>query len=56
MKKWIRSKTLWINIISIAAIIIQAKYGFIIAPEEEMGILIVINLILRAVTKEGLQK
>jgi len=56
MKKWIRSKTLWVNIIAIVAIILQAEYGFVISPEVEVAALGMINLILRAITKEGLEK
>lgn len=56
MKKWIGSKTLWINVIAIAAIIIQAEYGFIVSPELELAALGVINLILRKYTNEGLTK
>jgi len=56
MKKWIKSKTFWINIISIAAIILQAEYGFIVSPELELAALGIINLILRKYTKEGLTK
>lgn len=56
MKKWIRSKTLWINIIAIAAIILQAEHGFIVSPELELAALGIINLVLRKYTKEGLTK
>jgi len=56
MKKWMRSKTLWINIIAIAAIVLQAEYGFIVTPELELAALGIINLILRAITNEGLEK
>jgi len=56
MKKWIRSKTLWVNIIAIVAIILQTEYGFVISPEVEVAALGMINLILRAITKEGLEK
>ena len=56
MKKWIRSKTLWINLIAIAAIILQAEYGFVVSPEIELGVLGIINLVLRAITNEGLEK
>lgn len=54
MKEWYRSKTLWINLIMVAALIAQMQYGFVIAPEEQIGILAVVNLILRATTNEGL--
>ncbi len=56
MKKWIRSKTLWINLIGIAAIILQCEYGFVINAEHEFLILGGINLILRLITNEGLEK
>lgn len=46
---------LWVNIIGIAAIIIQAEIGFVISPEIELGILAAINFALRLITKEGLE-
>jgi len=52
MKSWIYSKTLWINVISIASIIIRAELGLTLSPEIEVGILGAINFILRLVTKE----
>ena len=55
MKKWYKSKTLWVNIIGIAAIILQAEYGFIVSVELEAGILGLINLILRLVSNEQLE-
>ncbi len=56
MKKWIKSKTLWINLIGIAAIILQCEYGFVMKPEYEGLILTAINIILRAITNEGLER
>ena len=52
MKKWIKSKTLWVNIISIISIIIRAEYGYVLTPEAEIALLGAINLILRIITKE----
>jgi len=52
MKKWYRSKMLWVNIIGIAAIILQCEYGFVINAEHEVIILGAINAILRFITKE----
>lgn len=52
MKSWLKSKTLWINIIAIAGIIIRAELGFTITPEGEVAVLGIINLILRLITKE----
>jgi len=52
-KLWYWSKTLWINVIGIAAIIIQSYYqSFVLTPELQAGALAIINLILRQVTKE----
>lgn len=53
-KAWYLSKTLWVNAIALIAIIAQGATGFIIAPEAQAGLLVVINLILRAITNEGL--
>lgn len=54
MKVWYRSKTLWVNLIAVVALIAQAQYGFVIAPAEQVGILALINLVLRAITNEEL--
>jgi hypothetical protein len=53
-KPFYLSKTLWINIIAVMALLFQLKLGFLIAPEEQIAILAVINLIVRAITKEEL--
>jgi hypothetical protein len=55
MKEWYRSKTLWVNVIALIAMIVQANYGFIIAPEEQIAVITIVNLILRAITKTGLE-
>jgi len=55
LKKWYKSKTLWANIIYLIALLVQEKYGFIISIEEQLAVLAIINLILRAVTKEELK-
>lgn len=54
LKKWYRSKTLWINLIAIVALVAQSQLGFAIAPNEQGCLLAVINLILRAFTNTGL--
>jgi len=56
VKPWYYSRTIWINIIATASLIIQARYGFIIGAEEQVAILAVINLIVRAKTKHELIK
>lgn len=54
-KKWYASKTIWVNLLSIVALIAQAETGFVMSPEAEAGIIAVVNLILRAVTKEEIK-
>jgi len=56
MKKWYRSKTLWVNAIGIGAIILQYEYGFVLDAQYEIIILGIINGILRLITNEGLEK
>jgi len=59
-KKFWKSKTLWSNIIGIVVILVST----ILANEDlaqeiltaEASILVVINLILRAITKQGLER
>ena len=51
-KKFYLSKTFWINIIAIAAILAQTQIGFVIEPQSQAAILAVINLGLRAITKQ----
>ena len=51
-KKWYFSKTVWINFFALAAIYLQTEFGFILSPELQASALTLINLGLRAVTKE----
>ena len=55
-KKWYSSKTLWINAIAFIALLVQSQFSFVISPDEQIGILAVINIILRATTKVPLGK
>jgi uncharacterized membrane protein len=54
-KVFYKSKTLWVNIIAIIAMLVQAKYGFIISLDEQLAALAIVNLILRAFTHGGLE-
>ena len=60
MKKWYRSKVLWTNFIGIAVIIATAagvdSESIAAIITAEASILGVINLILRLITKQGLEK
>lgn len=52
-KKWYNSKTLWTNAIMLAGVIILNATGKdILTPEVQSAIVIVINVVLRVVTKE----
>lgn len=54
-KKWYRSKTLWTNAFAGLAGLIQAMTGTAwINPEAQVGLLAIVNLVLRVVTKSGL--
>lgn len=50
MKQWYRSRTIWVNLISIVAILIQTKTGYFIGPDIQSGVLGAINLVLRIYT------
>ena len=54
MKSWYHSRTVWVNVLAAGALIVQSQVGFIIDAEAQAGLIIVINLILRAITSEGL--
>ena len=57
MKRWIYSKTLWVNALAIAGMI--AEYlvsNQIYAPEIHAIVLAVLNLALRLITNTGLTK
>jgi len=51
-KIWYTSKVLWINILAIVAIILQGKLGYTVSPEIQVAILALINIVLRAITKQ----
>ena len=51
-KKVWESKTFWVNVIAILALLAQTQVGFVIDPEAQAALLAVINVGLRAVTKQ----
>ena len=56
IKKWYASKTLWINILAIIGIIAQQYMDkSIMTPEFQALLIPVINVFLRAVTKEKIE-
>lgn len=46
-----QSKTFWLNLIAIVALVLQTYTGFIIDPEKQVVILGIVNTILRFITK-----
>lgn len=53
-KNIVYSKTMWVNILTMVALLLQFRYGFVISPEEQAAILAVINMLLRLITQEKL--
>lgn len=53
-KKWYQSKTIWVNVIAFALWGLALATGQSIEPEVGVGILAIINLGLRILTKEPL--
>lgn len=52
-KKWYTSKTLWANAIMMIAAIVNGKFEYVsLGPEIQAGILVVVNIILRVITKQ----
>jgi len=54
-KSYLKSKTLWINAIAFIALVVQGFFGFPISPEIQAGILVIINVILRSITKDTIE-
>ena len=51
-KQWYLSKTFIVNTLALIFLLIQQGTGFIIKPEEQASILVLINLALRVFTGE----
>lgn len=51
-KSWIRSKTLWVNIVAIVAVITAEYLGTEMPEDVTVGALAVINFVLRLITTE----
>ena len=52
IKHVLHSKTIWINVIALVAIVTQKHLGFELSPDLQMELLTVVNIILRLVTHE----
>ncbi len=51
---WYMSKTLWTNLIAGAGTFLAPKLGLQLDAQTQVSILVVINLVLRAITKQPL--
>lgn len=49
-KPWYASKTLWVNLLALLALLVQSYTGFVVDGEIQAALLVVVNLVLRAMT------
>ena len=54
-KKWWLSKTLWVNLISILAVVLANKTDINLSSEMQVQIIAVVNIILRLITRTELK-
>jgi hypothetical protein len=52
VKRILKSKTIWVNLLAFLAFWIQKEYGFVINEDLQMQALTLINICLRFITKE----
>lgn len=51
-KRFYLSKTFWVNVIALIALVVQSLTTFVLSPEAQVSILAVVNVLLRLITKE----
>lgn len=51
-KSWYASKTLWVNAIAFIGLLLQSQVGFILDAEEQAAGLLIVNVVLRLITKD----
>lgn len=54
MKKWYTSKTIWTNVVAAVALFVGNQFGYHLSPEVQGGVIAGVNVILRIITKTGL--
>jgi len=54
MKQYLKSKTLWANIIAVIAVVAAGEFGFALDGNMQVSLLAVMNILLRAITHEEL--
>ena len=53
-KRWWQSKTIFVNVVALIGVVLAQTTGVVLSAEETAGVLAVVNLILRVVTKSEL--
>lgn len=53
LSSFLTSKSLWVNVIAIAGIAVQAKTGFIVSPDLQAGALAAINALLHGLNSSA---
>jgi len=51
-KKFWQSKTFYVNLLAIVALIAQSQFGFVVSVEAQASALAAVNVALRLITKE----
>ena len=54
-KKFYKSKTVWLNVLALVGIFLSSYFDITLTSEQTGAILVVVNLILRVVTKQALE-
>ena len=54
MKQYLKSKTIWMNVIALIAIISAGQFGVVLDGNTQASLLFFMNVILRKITKEEL--
>jgi len=54
-KKFWLSKTFWVNILALTALVVQSQTSFLLTPETQISILAVVNVLLRLITKSEIE-
>lgn len=55
VKNFWLSKTLWVNFITIIGIVLSYQYGIDLTETESTGILAIVNIMLRILTKQPIK-
>lgn len=54
-KQWYLSRTLWVNAVAGVAVVIQVITGTaIVDPEAQSAIIVIVNMLMRVITRSGL--